>query len=65
MYFLFGYILREYNIDYHSYANDSQFYLPVRTGTTFSFNVLFKCINDIKSWMVNNFCQLNEDKTNV
>lgn len=65
IYFLFGYILQEIYFDYLCYANDSQLYLPVRPGTTFSFNFLFRCINYSESWMVNIFWQLNEDKTTL
>ncbi len=60
-----AHIFQKYSISYHCYADDSQFYLPVRLDTAVSFDVLLNCVHDIKTWMSNNFLQLNEDKTEV
>ncbi len=62
---LLGSIFEKYNILYHRYADDMQFYLPVSLDSACSLNNLFNCLNDIKCWMARNFLQLNEKKTEV
>ncbi len=57
-----AHIFQKYSISYHCYADDSQFYLQVRLDTAASFDVLLKCVLDIKTWMSNNFLHLNENK---
>ena len=52
-------------IDFHSYADDTQLYIAVSPDDTGPIDALFKCILDIKSWMAENFLQLNQDKTEV
>ena len=60
-----GSIFNKYNIQYHCYADDTQFYLPVNTDGICSLGNIFNCLNDIKSWMARNFLQLNESKTDI
>ena len=55
----------KYNIHYHCYADDTQFYLPVNTEGIFSLENIFNCLKDIKSWMARHFLQLNESKTDI
>lgn len=62
---LFGYIFQKSNISYHFYADDSQFYLSVRPDTKCPFEILLKQLEDITSWIVNNFLCLSEGITEV
>uniref|UniRef100_A0A8C7WRW4 Reverse transcriptase domain-containing protein n=1 Tax=Oryzias sinensis TaxID=183150 RepID=A0A8C7WRW4_9TELE len=48
-----GDVIRRHGVCFHSYADEE------------SVNTLLKCILDIKSWMAENFLQLNHDKTEV
>lgn len=60
-----GSILQKYNINYHCYADDLQFYLPIKLENGSSLQPLFSCFDEVRTWMVNNFLQLNPDKTEV
>ena len=60
-----GNIIRKHNIKFHSYADDTQLYIPLKPGTTGNVNSLLSCLSDIKSWMAQNFLQLNETKTEI
>lgn len=60
-----GGVIRRYGINFHSYADDTQLYISVSPDDTRPMDALFNCILDIKSWMAENFLQLNQDKTEV
>ena len=60
-----GDVIRRHGINFHSYADDTQLYIAVSPDDTGPMDTLLKCIADIKSWMANNFLQLNQDKTEV
>uniref|UniRef100_A0A3B3C1C6 Reverse transcriptase domain-containing protein n=1 Tax=Oryzias melastigma TaxID=30732 RepID=A0A3B3C1C6_ORYME len=60
-----GDIIRRHGVCFHSYADDTQLYIAVSPDDEESVNVLLNCILDIKSWMAENFLQLNQDKTEV
>ncbi len=55
-----GYIIRKYKISFNFYADDSQLYVPLKSRH--SLQSLMDCLKDIKSWMVNTFLQLNNEK---
>lgn len=57
-------IFERHNISYLIYADDSQLYLPLDSGSE-SVLSLLACLKDIKEWMDENFFQLNENKTKV
>ncbi len=44
--------IRDRQIDFHCYADDTQLYVPLKPGTT-----------DVSSWMSKNFPQLNDSKS--
>ena len=44
-----GSIFNKHNIQYHCYADDTQFYLPVNTDGICSLENICNCLNDIKS----------------
>ncbi len=58
-----GFICRKYNVAYHLYADDAQLYLPLNAGDCDELGGLMTCYHEIKSWMAQNFLQLNEAKT--
>ena len=60
-----GDIIRKHNINYHSYADDTQLYLSISLGDLNSINRLIKCISDVNNWLSHNFLKLNQDKTEV
>ena len=60
-----GNIIRKHNINYHSYADDTQIYISVTPHDFSSINTLVDCINDLNIWMSRNFLKLNQDKTEV
>ncbi len=50
---------------YHCNADDIQLYLPVKSDENTSLQPLFNCLGEVKSWMADNFLQLNDSKTEV
>ena len=61
--FPIGDIIREYNISFYLYADDSQFYHPLKSND--SVQSVLNCLEGIKVWMSYDFLQLNSDKTEV
>ncbi len=60
-----GFIFQKYNIKYHCYADDLQLYLPIKLENDSSFQHLFLYFEEVRTWMANNFLQLNANKTEV
>jgi hypothetical protein len=62
-----GKILRDNNISYHIYADDTQLYVSFDPRTPGAYdaalNKLQTCIAQIKDWMLCNKLQLNQSKT--
>ncbi len=48
-------IFHKHQTLYHCYADDTQLYLPVKSD----------CLGEVKSWLADNFLQLNDSKTEV
>ena len=61
----FGDIIKKHGINIHSFADDTQLYIAVSPDDTEPIDSLLDCILDIKSWMAENFLQLNQDITEV
>ena len=57
-----AWILEQHNIKYKLYADDTQFYIPVKTVQE-TERKLESIMNDIRSWMVKKKLKLNEEKT--
>ncbi len=60
-----GAIIRQHNISYHSYADDTQLYVSVSVNHLSPLEDLVQCIGDVQHWMTDNFLQLNDDKTEI
>ncbi len=55
-------IMRKNQIAYHSYADDTQIYLALSPNDYSPIESLCQCIDEINSWMCQNFLQLNKEK---
>ncbi len=58
-------IMRKNQIAYHSYADDTQIYLALSPNDHSPIDSLYQCIDEINSWMCQNFLPLNKEKTEV
>ena len=64
-----GAIIRNYNLECHFYADDTQVYVAFNPGCNITREATLQnvenCVGEIKSWMTNNLLKLNGDKTEV
>ena len=60
-----GDIIRKHNVNYHSYADDTQLYISIEPQNTDTVNHLTSCLRDLTDWMNANLLKLNENKTEV
>ena len=64
-----GNIIRNHNLDFHLYADDTQLYISFKPCDSISRQTTIPqveaCIKDIKTWMTNNLLKLNDDKTEL
>ena len=59
-------IILKYNLNYHVHADDTQLYITFKSSqqpADSCITTLEKCIQEICSWMRQNFLKLNEEKT--
>ena len=59
-------IILKYNLNYHVYADDTQLYITFKSSqepADSCITTLEKCIQEIRSWMRQNFLKLNDQKT--
>ena len=64
-----GDLVRQHNVSYHMYADDTQLSLSFRSNDHESIEVakssIEQCVLVIKKWMASNFLKLNDDKTEL
>lgn len=60
-------ILRNHNMSFHLYADDTQLYIPFTCNDDVAMNhtmtMIENCLSDIDEWMTTNKLKLNKDKT--
>ncbi len=60
-----GDIIREHNLCFHGYVDDTQLYIYAEPSDAAAINSITACLLAINKWMSNNFLKLNEDKTEI
>ena len=55
-------IIRNNNISYHNYADDTQIYISLSIDEYGPTDLLITCLKQIHDWMCRNFLQLNTKK---
>ena len=61
-----GVILRERQVNYHMYADDTQLYLSCPTSDISALvKFMGSCVDDVNKWMIENKLKMNEDKTEI
>ena len=60
-----GDVIREHDVSFHSYADDTQLYISVEPNNPPALNSLTVCLSAVNKWMSDNFLKLNEEKTEI
>uniref|UniRef100_A0A8C4SRD1 Reverse transcriptase domain-containing protein n=1 Tax=Erpetoichthys calabaricus TaxID=27687 RepID=A0A8C4SRD1_ERPCA len=58
-----GSLIRKHNVNFHSYADDTQLYLSFKSNEVSPMLSLISCVSELKEWMNKNYLSLNTDKT--
>ena len=59
-------IAEKHDLKIHVYADDCSIYMPFEDGGLACAKAkITECIDEIKTWMSNNFLKLNKEKTNI
>ena len=61
-------IANNHGLDDHFYADDSQLYLSFKPKVHDTNDIVLRvelCVNEIKTWMIDNQLKLNDDKTEL
>ncbi len=60
-----GSIFHKHGVSFHCYADDTQVYLPLQKQDKSHFESLLSCLHEVKSWMSQNYLNLNESKSEM
>ncbi len=60
-----GSIFHKHGVSFHCYADGTQVYLPLLKQDKSSFKSQLSCLHKVKSWMSQNYLNLNESKTEI
>jgi len=60
-----GQISRRHGLNFHSYADDIQIYFTVKPNPLCPPTSVVSCLHELKTWMSDNFLQLNAGKTEI
>ncbi len=60
-----GQIIRRHGLNFHSYADDIQIYFTVQPSSVCPPPSIVFCLQELKTWMSDNFLQLNADKIEI
>ena len=60
-----GEVIRSFGISFHCYADDTQLFIPVEPRDSAQIQKVESCLAAVKSWMSQNFLQLNTGKTEL
>lgn len=63
--FPLGHIIHKCYISFRSYADNTALYLPLQPCNYNKLTGLNNCLQDINSWMAQNFLQLGEDNSKI
>ena len=61
----FANIIRSFGISFHCYSDDTQLFIPVGSGESAQIQKVESCLAAVRSWMSQNFLQLNTGKTEM
>ena len=58
-------IFKKWNVPYHSYADDTQIYIPFTPGVDEDdvLERISNCLKEVRLWMAQNYLKLNDNKT--
>ena len=60
-----GNVIRSFGISFHCYADDTQLFIPVEPRDSAQIQKVGSCLAVVKSWVSQNFLQLNTGKTEL
>uniref|UniRef100_A0A6Q2XW77 Reverse transcriptase domain-containing protein n=1 Tax=Esox lucius TaxID=8010 RepID=A0A6Q2XW77_ESOLU len=58
-----GHVISRHGISFHCYADDTQLYIKTNPTPATALSTLSICLEEIETWMADNFLQLNSSKT--